>query len=131
MVRTVLETMAERPDYFIFVVNAKGSATAFRSELGRDDLNGLKTNLPRIQRSMTADRIREGGHPVQEKPGSDGRSDQLAMRIILPIWILLTTDLNEPVRGSRRTCTGEPSPRQSVQQRSRPGNRSRRCPLSR
>ena len=55
VVRTVLETMAERPDYFIFVVNAKGSATAFRSELGRDDLNGLKTNLPRIQRSMTAD----------------------------------------------------------------------------
>ena len=43
--------MVERPDYFIFVLNASGSATAFRAALDQDDLAGLKPNLLRILRS--------------------------------------------------------------------------------
>ena len=55
MVRAVLEAMIKRADYCFFIINGNGSATAFRSELGLDDLCGLKTNLPRIQRSTTTD----------------------------------------------------------------------------
>jgi hypothetical protein len=55
VVRTILKIMVERPDYFIFVLNASGSATAFRAALDQDDLAGLKANLPRILRSTTTD----------------------------------------------------------------------------
>jgi hypothetical protein len=54
LVKAVLATMVESGDYFFFAVS-DGSATAFRSEIGQADLAGLKTNLPRIQRSATND----------------------------------------------------------------------------
>ena len=53
LVRTVLTTMVDSGDDFFFALNASGSVTAFRSEIGHDNLVGLKTNLPRIQRSTT------------------------------------------------------------------------------
>jgi hypothetical protein len=53
LVRTVLTTMVDSGDYFFFALNANGTATAFRSEIGQENLVGLKTNLPRIQRSTT------------------------------------------------------------------------------
>ena len=37
------------------MIDDSGSASAFRSELGQDNLCGLKTNLPRIQNSTTTD----------------------------------------------------------------------------
>ncbi len=55
VVRAILKIMVERPDYFIFVLNANGSATVFRAALEHDDLVGLKTNLPRILHSATTD----------------------------------------------------------------------------
>jgi hypothetical protein len=54
LVKAVLTTMVESGDYFFFAIS-DGAATAFRSEIGREDLAGLKTNLPRIQRSVTTD----------------------------------------------------------------------------
>jgi hypothetical protein len=53
MVQTVLDKMLETGDYFIFAVDPKGSATAFRSELGQEDLTGLKNNLPLIKNART------------------------------------------------------------------------------
>src|SRR6266568_934873 len=55
LVQTVLTSMVESGDYFFFALNANGSATAFRSAIGQADMAGLKTNLPRIQRSTTAE----------------------------------------------------------------------------
>jgi hypothetical protein len=55
LVQTVLTTMVESGDYFFFAMNPNQSVTAFRSEIGRDDLAGLKSNLRRIQCSTTTD----------------------------------------------------------------------------
>lgn len=54
LVRTVLTTMVESGDYFFFAVS-RGAATAFRSEIGQENLAGLKTNLPRIRNSTTTE----------------------------------------------------------------------------
>jgi hypothetical protein len=54
LVQTVLTTMVESRDYFFFELS-HGRATAFRSEIGEANLAGLKTHLPRIQRSTTTD----------------------------------------------------------------------------
>jgi hypothetical protein len=55
LVRTVLTMMVESGDYFFFALNANGSATAFRSEIGQGNLSVLKANLSRIQHSGTTD----------------------------------------------------------------------------
>ncbi len=55
VVRTVLATMVQSENYCFFVLTTNGSATAFRSDLGQDDLAGLKTNLPRIQQAQTTE----------------------------------------------------------------------------
>lgn len=55
VIQTVLNKMLETGDYFFFVVDPKGSATAFRSELGQDALIKLKNNLPLIQNAKTTD----------------------------------------------------------------------------
>lgn len=52
LVRTVLTTMVENGDYFFFAVS-QGAATAFRSEIGQENLAGLTMNLPRIRTSTT------------------------------------------------------------------------------
>jgi hypothetical protein len=53
LVQTVLTMMVHSSDYFFFVLNVHGSATTFQSAIGQEDVAGLKTNLPRIQRSTT------------------------------------------------------------------------------
>ena len=55
LVQTVLTTMVHSADYFFFALNADRSVTAFRSDIGHDDLAGLKTNLPRIQQARTTE----------------------------------------------------------------------------
>jgi hypothetical protein len=53
LVRAVLKMMAASGDYFFFAVNPNASVTAFRSEIGQENLAGLRTNLPRMLRSTT------------------------------------------------------------------------------
>ena len=53
LVQTVLTTMVTRGDYFFFALDATGSVTAFRSEIGQTDVAGLACNLARIQHSHT------------------------------------------------------------------------------
>jgi len=48
LVQTVLTTMVHSGDYVFFAINANGSATAFRSDIGQAALAGLTTNLLRI-----------------------------------------------------------------------------------
>jgi hypothetical protein len=55
LVRTVVTTMVQNEDYFFFALDAHGSVTAFRSDLGQADLAGLKTNLPRIHQAQTTE----------------------------------------------------------------------------
>ena len=55
LVRTVVTTMVQNEDYFFFALNADGSVTAFRSDIGQEDLAGLKTNLPRIHQARTTE----------------------------------------------------------------------------
>ena len=53
--RSVLSTMVATGDYFFFALDADRSVTAFRSQIGMDNLAGLKANIARIQRSTTTD----------------------------------------------------------------------------
>lgn len=74
VVQTVLNRMLETGDYFFFAVDPKGSVTAFRSELGQEDLTGLKTNLPLIQNAKTTDaQYRKAVSPFERNPDSPGR----------------------------------------------------------
>lgn len=54
-VRTVLTTMVNSGDYFFFALGLDNAVTTFRSDIGQENLDGLETNLPRIQRSTTTD----------------------------------------------------------------------------
>ena len=54
-VKRVLITMAESGDYFFFAISPNQSVTAFRSEIGQENLAGLTTNLGQIQGSTTTD----------------------------------------------------------------------------
>lgn len=53
IVRQVLSKMIDTQDYFIFAINPDQRANTFRSNIGGDDLIGLKANLPRIFASGT------------------------------------------------------------------------------
>ena len=53
--RSVLNTMVETGDYFFLALDSDRSATAFRSEIGSDNLAGLKANMSRIQGSTTTE----------------------------------------------------------------------------
>jgi hypothetical protein len=55
LVQTVVTTMVQNEDYFFFAFDARGSVTAFRSDIGHEDLAGLTTNLPRIQQARTTE----------------------------------------------------------------------------
>jgi hypothetical protein len=55
--QAVLQTMLESGDYFVFVLDAhKGSATAFRTDLGQHLLTNLTADWDRIQKSTTTER---------------------------------------------------------------------------
>jgi len=55
LVQTVLTTMVESGDYFFFALDTQSSVTVFRSRIGEEDVAGLSTTLPRIQRSTTTE----------------------------------------------------------------------------
>lgn len=47
--------MIESGDYFFFAINPNGSVIAFRSELGEDNLAGLKQYFYRMDNSSTTE----------------------------------------------------------------------------
>jgi len=53
--QAVLKTMIETGDYFFFALDSDRSATAFRSEIGKSSLAGLRANMSRIWTSTTTD----------------------------------------------------------------------------
>ena len=55
LVRTMLDTMIDSGEYFFLAIGPDYDVTAFRSEIGQNNLTGLKDNLARIQRSTTND----------------------------------------------------------------------------
>jgi hypothetical protein len=55
LVKKVLMRMVERGDYFFFAISPNQSVTAFRSEIGQENLAGLITNLRQIRGSTTTD----------------------------------------------------------------------------
>src|SRR5260221_5803808 len=55
LVKKVLIRMVERGDYFFFAISPNQSVTAFRSEIGQENLAGLSTNLRQILGSTTTD----------------------------------------------------------------------------
>lgn len=61
MVRQVLERMITQQDYFFFILQPDGSASAFRSDLGEENLAGLKDNLPAINAATTPRTTYEAG----------------------------------------------------------------------
>jgi hypothetical protein len=60
LVKRVLITMVESGDYFFFAISPDQSVTAFRSEIGRGNLAGLRTNLRQIRGSTTTDAQYQG-----------------------------------------------------------------------
>jgi hypothetical protein len=74
VVRAVFKRMVERPDYFIFLLNPNGQATAFQAAIEQNDLVGLKANLPRVLRSTTTDaQYQEAVAQFQKHPLLPGR----------------------------------------------------------
>ena len=74
VVQTVLNRMLETGDYFFFAIDPKGSVTTFRSELGQEDLAGLKTNLPLIKNAKTTDaQYRKAVALFEKNPDPPGR----------------------------------------------------------
>lgn len=55
LVHAIVTAMVKSGDYFFFMPDPNGSVTAFRSSIGEGALVGLKTDLPRIQRSTTTE----------------------------------------------------------------------------
>ena len=53
--RSVLTTMVQTGGYFVFALDSDRSTRAFRSDLARDTLDGLRSNMARIQVSTTTD----------------------------------------------------------------------------
>lgn len=74
VVRAVFKRMVERPDYFIFLLNPDGQATAFQAAFEQSDLVGLKADLPRILRSTTTQaQYQEAVAQFQKHPTLPGR----------------------------------------------------------
>jgi hypothetical protein len=73
LVRTVVTTMVQNEEYFFFALNADGSVTAFRSDIGHEDLARLKTNLPRLhQARMTEAQYRHAVALFEQHPQPAG-----------------------------------------------------------
>jgi hypothetical protein len=56
LVRAVLSRMVEAGEYYFFAIHPNGGVRAFRSEIGQEDLAGLRSTLPRMLCSTTSDR---------------------------------------------------------------------------
>jgi len=74
LVRAVLNTMIDSGEYFFLAIGPNHDVTAFLSEIGQDNLTGLKDNLARMQRSTTNDvQYQKAVRLFQEHPSPPGR----------------------------------------------------------
>jgi hypothetical protein len=55
LVQAVLRTMLDDGDYFFFALNTQGQVTAFRADIGSDELAVLRANLARLQQATTTE----------------------------------------------------------------------------
>ena len=74
IVQSVLQAMIEGNDYFFFSLDEQsGSATAFRSDLGEDNLFNLKNDWQRIQGASTTEhQYRQALSTFAKKPHPPG-----------------------------------------------------------
>ena len=74
LVQAVLETMIDSGEYFFLAIMPDQSVTAFRSEIGHENLEGLKDNLARIRSSTTNDvQYQQALRLFQKHPFPPGR----------------------------------------------------------
>lgn len=74
LVQAVLRTMIESGGYFFFAIGPDQSVTAFQSEIGQQDLAGLKMNLQRILGSSTTEaQYNKALAQFQRRPEPPGR----------------------------------------------------------
>lgn len=73
MVRHVLEMMIHNEDYHFFNLNPDNTVTAFRSEIGAQNLVGMRDSLPIIQAATTTeDQYEQGVQAFARNPDPPG-----------------------------------------------------------
>src|ERR1700694_4965853 len=55
LVQVVLRTMLDDGDYFFFALTPQGQVTAFRADIGNEDLAVLRANRARLQQTTTTE----------------------------------------------------------------------------
>lgn len=88
LVRTVIPRMMESGDYFVFAIKPQHSSTAFRADLGKDNLSQLRINWDRISDQPRA-------RPTIRRPWGNfvcgrihrGKSSSGSVEITSTIWI--------------------------------------------
>jgi hypothetical protein len=55
LVQAVLRTMLDDGDYFFFALQPQGQVTAFRADIGHEDLAVLRANRARLQQTTTTE----------------------------------------------------------------------------
>jgi hypothetical protein len=74
LVQTVLNTMIDSGEYFVLVMGANKGVTAFRSQIGQQDLAGLTDNLVRIKNSTTSEsQYQQALNQFQKNPYPPGQ----------------------------------------------------------
>jgi len=61
LVLKAIKTMVEQKDYFFFIINPDDRVSAFRSDLGKENLAGLRDSLPLMQTTQTPQASYENG----------------------------------------------------------------------
>ena len=73
MVRSIVATMVERGDYLFFVLNPGDRVSAYRSEIGEENLSGMRDTLPRMQSATTTnDQYEQGVRAFVRNPEPEG-----------------------------------------------------------
>jgi hypothetical protein len=74
LVQAVLDTMIGSGEYFVLVIGANQGVTAFRSQIGQQDLAGLTDNLVRIKNSTTSEsQYQQALNQFQKNPFPPGQ----------------------------------------------------------
>lgn len=73
MVRSILATMIARGDYLFFALNPGEQVSVYRSEIGADNLAGMRDNLPMMQAATTThDQYEQGVRAFARNPAPEG-----------------------------------------------------------